>query len=192
MAARTMSKALLSCVAAVTILTVQPSQSAGLDRPGLVATLEKTPAIELTPATKAVDEPEAPPARNADPLASRGNPLWAIPVRALAATRDRPLFSASRRPPPPVIPEAPDPAPHPMPVAIKAAEPERPPVVLVGTIVSADARIAVLLNQTTKLVVQVREGDAESGWRVKAVSPRSTVMERGDKTVALEFPRSDN
>jgi general secretion pathway protein N len=79
-----------------------------------------------------------------------------------------------------------------MPVAIKAAEPERPPLVLVGTIVSADARIAVLLNQTTKLVVQVREGDAESGWRVKAVSPRSTVMERGDKTVAVEFPRSDN
>jgi hypothetical protein len=65
-------------------------------------------------------------------------------------------------------------------------------VVLVGTIVSADARIAVLLNQTTKLVVQVREGDAESGWRVKAVSPHSTVMEKGGKTVALEFPRSDN
>jgi general secretion pathway protein N len=192
MAARTMSKALLSCIAAVTLLTARHSQSAGLDRPGLMATLEKTSATEMTPAVKAVDEPEAPPARNSDPLASRGNPLWAIPVRALAATRDRPLFSASRRPPPPLIPEAPDPAPHPMPVAIKATEPERPPLVLVGTIVSADARIAVLLNQTTKLVVQVREGDAESGWRVKAVSPRSTVMEKGEKTVALEFPRSDN
>jgi general secretion pathway protein N len=128
MAARTMSKALLSCIAAVTLLTARHSQSAGLDRPGLMATLEKTSATEMTPAVKALDEPEAPPARNSDPLASRGNPLWAIPVRALAATRDRPLFSASRRPPPPVIPEAPDPAPHPMPVAIKAAETERPPV----------------------------------------------------------------
>ncbi len=28
-----------------------------------------------------------------------GNPLWAIPLSALTETRERPLFSASRRPP---------------------------------------------------------------------------------------------
>src|SRR5690348_5378824 len=30
-----------------------------------------------------------------------GNPLWSIPLSALAATRERPIFSASRRPPQP-------------------------------------------------------------------------------------------
>src|SRR5262245_27099301 len=35
-----------------------------------------------------------------DATSRGGNPLWTIPLRALAATRDRPLFSASRRPPP--------------------------------------------------------------------------------------------
>ena len=40
-----------------------------------------------------------------------GNPLWAIPsCSKLSATRDRPLFSASRRPPtPPAAPAAPEP-----------------------------------------------------------------------------------
>ena len=37
------------------------------------------------------------PSPNATPRA--GNPLWAIPLSALSATRDRPLFSTSRRPP---------------------------------------------------------------------------------------------
>jgi hypothetical protein len=33
------------------------------------------------------------------PTPSTGNPLWAIPLSLLTATRDRPLFSVSRRPP---------------------------------------------------------------------------------------------
>ena len=192
MAARTMSTRLFYWIAAFAVVTAQGSQGAGLDRPKLMATLDKASAIELTPASSADEGAQTPPAREPERTASRGNPLWAIPVRALAATRDRPLFSASRRPPSPVIPEAPEPAPRSMPVAIKAAEPERPPVILVGTIVNADMRIAVLLDQTTQLVVHVREGDEQSGWRVKAVSPRLAVMEKDDRTVSLEFPRSDN
>src|ERR1700704_3128577 len=46
-----------------------------------------------------------------------GNPLWGIPISALDATRERPVFSASRRPPmPPVVAErvvAPPPPPKP-------------------------------------------------------------------------------
>src|SRR5258708_33146709 len=34
---------------------------------------------------------------------STGNPLWAVPLDALSMTRERPLFSPSRRPPPPVV-----------------------------------------------------------------------------------------
>ena len=32
-----------------------------------------------------------------------GNPLWSIPLSALSATRERPIFSASRRPPQPAV-----------------------------------------------------------------------------------------
>src|ERR1700731_1377944 len=32
-----------------------------------------------------------------------GNPLWGIPISALDATRERPIFSASRRPPMPLV-----------------------------------------------------------------------------------------
>jgi len=49
-----------------------------------------------------------------------GNPLWGIPVSSLSVTQERPLFSASRRPPAPPAPLA----PPPMPVA---EAPPRPP-----------------------------------------------------------------
>ena len=38
-----------------------------------------------------------------------GNPLWAIPLRALTVTRDRPIFSPSRRPPAAAVIAAPAP-----------------------------------------------------------------------------------
>lgn len=140
MAARTMNAALFCCIATLATMSAQNSQSAGLDHPRLMATLDKSATIELPPATKGMEETDAPPTLKPEAPAPRGNPLWAIPVRAMTETRDRPLFSASRRPPTPVIPEAPDPAPRSMPVAVKPAEPEQPPVILVGTIVSADTR----------------------------------------------------
>src|SRR6478735_9031959 len=46
--------------------------------------------------------PTAPPRaeRPADPT---GNPLWAIPLSSLTATRERPLFLPSRRAPAPAV-----------------------------------------------------------------------------------------
>ena len=53
------------------------------------------------------------------PRSGAANPLWAIPLDSLTATRERPLFSVSRRPPPapvaaaaPIV-EAPPPPPPP-------------------------------------------------------------------------------
>src|SRR5262249_53698680 len=40
-----------------------------------------------------------------------GNPLWAIPLRSLSATRERPIFLPSRRPPAPRVVASPAPAP---------------------------------------------------------------------------------
>jgi hypothetical protein len=190
MATRTMNPALLTCIAMSAILFAQTSRSADIGRPELTATLEKTtePAIEpgrVSSFTEA-EAPQAAPSQDQPP--PRGNPLWAIPVRGLAATRDRPLFSASRRPPSPIVPSAPDTATRPAPAAIKVAPLERPTLVLLGTIVSANTRIAVVLNQTTNLVTRVREGEQEAGWRMMTVSLRSTIMERDDQFITLNLP----
>jgi general secretion pathway protein N len=190
-----MKKALLPCVVTAAVFTAANAWSAGRERPELRAALESAnaPIEQMPPALQgAAAIPDRGPATaNADAPTPKGNPLWAIPLRALAATRERPLFSASRRPPPPVVPSAPDPTAHALPVAIKEAEPERPPLLLIGTAVGADRRIAIFLNQTTKLVTQVREGEQESGWRVTAVSLHSTVVERDERTVTLLLPRPE-
>jgi general secretion pathway protein N len=130
-------------------------------------------------------EPDATP--TPAPAAAPGNPLWSIPLRALSATRERPLFSPSRRPPVPVIAAAPV-VPR-LPIAVKPAAPERPPLALVGTVVSAEKRVAILFNLTTRRVSQVLEGAEESGWRVRLVSPRSVVMEKDDRSVTLDLPK---
>lgn len=56
---------------------------------------------QAAPNLAAAKSPEARPAPPG------GNPLWGIPMDALSATRERPIFSASRRPPAP--PSAPMP-----------------------------------------------------------------------------------
>jgi hypothetical protein len=77
-------------------------------------------------------------------------------------------------------------------VAVEPAEPERPPLIPVGAIVSAGARIAVLLNQTRKLATRLKEGDDEAGWRVKAILPGSTVLEKGARSATLRLPKPGN
>src|SRR5471030_1478850 len=57
---------------------------------------------------------------------SVGNAVWAIPLSKLSMTRDRPIFSPSRRPaPPPVRPTIAKP--------VEPTEPEQPTLKLVGT-----------------------------------------------------------
>jgi hypothetical protein len=107
--------------------------------------------------------PPARPAPGPNARARNGNPLWAIPLSALTATRERPLFSESRRPPivaSPIVAPPPqrqgDPAPPP---------PEQPSFTLVGTIVSPKASVAVLQgsNLRTIRVLTGREHAAHGG-----------------------------
>ena len=44
--------------------------------------------------------PRAPPAAARERPAPSGNPLWTLPLKQLSITRERPIFSPSRRPPP--------------------------------------------------------------------------------------------
>src|SRR5271154_2589645 len=102
-------------------------------------------------------------ATDRDAAASAGNPLWAIPLNALTATRDRPLFSASRRPPALAVGTVAPPPSHPPPAA--PAPPERPPLTLMGTIIGAESSIALVSNSSTQVVSRLRVGEENSGWR---------------------------
>src|SRR5260370_26332814 len=90
------------------------------------ATAQERPARVLaSPQAEGREKEESPSqwvgARsNAEPPAPAGNPLWALPLERLSITRERPIFSPSRRPPTPapsyvapvaVWPAAPPPGP---------------------------------------------------------------------------------
>ena len=124
------------------------------------------------------------PDPNAAPRA--GNPLWAIPLSTLAATRDRPLFSASRRPP---IVAAPIVAPPQKQEALAPPPPERPLVKLVGTIVSPEASVAILQGSNAEAISRLRVGQENDGWRVRGIGLRSIVVEKGEQSIELGLPR---
>jgi general secretion pathway protein N len=153
-----------------------------IDQPPASALEGASPVNTFAPAA-------APPTSRRTNPATAANPLWAVPLRTLTATRERPLFSPSRRPPTPVIAAAPAPAPRPMPVALRPAPPEEPPFLLLGTIVSEDQKFAFLFNTNTKLVKRVKEGEQEDGWRVVVVDFRSSVVQKDERTVTLGLPK---
>jgi general secretion pathway protein N len=117
--------------------------------------------------------------------APAGNPLWAIPIKALSATRERPIFSPSRRPPAPAVAAAPY-APPPQPA--KPAEPDRPQLSLVGTIAGDTEGFGIFLDRSANTVLRLKTGEAHKGWILREVRGRETVLEKGDRTVTLALP----
>ena len=121
--------------------------------------------------------------------APTGNPLWSIPLSALSVTRDRPVFSASRRPPPRavaaarVVPIAPPPPPP--------AAPEHPSLALVGAVVGENDAIAVFLDTANQGVVRLRRGEDHAGWTLSSVLPREVVLKKGEQTETLALQRQD-
>ena len=147
------------------------------------ATLREMAAGQTSPNT------EQPPAAPKDAGVRRpppgGNPLWGIPISALDATRERPIFSASRRPPmQPVVAQrvsAPPPPPTP-------AEPEQPLLTLVGTAIGKPKNVAVVLDRSTRTLVRLHVGEAVSGWILRAVDSRTMTVEKNSQTVTLALP----
>jgi hypothetical protein len=179
----------VALLALAVVLVAERSFGAERDRTPVTAALENAAVLSAPDMSSTPPQPDLMPAPTPEPAAAPGNPLWSIPLRALSATRERPLFSPSRRPPAPIIAAAPAPVVARLPIAVKPTEPERPPLALVGTVVSAEKRVAILFNLTTRRVMQVLEGAEESGWRVRLVSPRSVVVEKDDRSVTLDLPK---
>lgn len=120
------------------------------------------------------------------PQPGQGNPLLTIPLESLRATRERPLFSATRRPPPPVVTEG---AKVSEPVsAPKPSEPEKPQVALVGVVHGPLIDIAVFLDETDKSLMRLRVGQSVRGWIVHDLDARAATLEKAKQQVKLELP----
>ena len=118
-----------------------------------------------------------------DQVMERPNPLWALPIASLTATRERPIFSPSRRPSLPVVPPAPQ--AH---QSVRGNEPDRPLLVLVGTVAGATEGIAVFQNENSKDIVRLRTGESHSGWTLTAVKPREVTLLHDRKIAILAIP----
>ena len=122
------------------------------------------------------------------PLPS-GNPLWAIPLSVLTATQERPIFSASRRPPQRAVTAPVDRVIAPPPP--KAAVPERPSLALIGAVVGESDAIAVFLDQTSQKIVRLHQGESHAGWELNSVQPREVKLRKADRTEVLALKRQD-
>lgn len=98
------------------------------------------------------------------------------------AMLQRPLFSPTRRPPPPVKPFVADP--------IKAVELQAavPNVFLSGIILGNGHGIALLHRPQDQSAVRVPLGGEIDGWTVAEIRPRALVLRQGERSVTVEMP----
>jgi general secretion pathway protein N len=134
-------------------------------------------------------KPLAGPRRDLAKLPVSGNPLWSVPLSVLTATQERPIFAASRRPPPRAVTgpriEAVEVA------APKAAEPEHPALALIGAVVGDNDAIAVFLDRTNNGIVRLRAGASHAGWVLSSVSRREVTLRKDDQTEVLVLQRQE-
>jgi hypothetical protein len=149
-----------------------------------VPTVLDRPPTLITPFSVDADQDDT--ARAPAPGPS-GNPLWAVPLSSLTATRERPLFLPSRRQPMPVVAGPPPTPVQPRPAA-PPAEPERPQLSLVGTIASATDGIGVFIDDATRDVVRIKTGEGYAGWVLRSVSGREVTFENGRRSATLSLP----
>jgi general secretion pathway protein N len=118
------------------------------------------------------------------------NPLWAIPLGSLTATRDRPVFSPSRRVPAPAVAAAPvEPA---KPVYVPPPEPEKPQLSLVGVVTGISGGFAVFLNTATHDILRLKLGEGNEGWVLRSVKGREAVLEKNHQTAVIGLPASED
>jgi len=105
------------------------------------------------------------------------NPLAAQSLEGLAATRDRPLFSAQRRPPAaPRFVAAPPPPPPP---------PAEPPQVAVYGIVAESNGARAMVRANGDKIIGVRVGDDIGGWKVTKIERRQIELSLADRAVSF-------
>ena len=110
------------------------------------------------------------------------NPLWVIPLGSLTPTRERPIFSPSRRPP---AVAAPAPVQQPRPVPQVS---QRPPFTLLGAIRGEKSDLAIFRDDTTQMIVRLKVGEGHLGWMLQAVQKREAILQKEHDTATFELP----
>jgi hypothetical protein len=96
----------------------------------------------------------------------------------LSATRERPLFSSTRRPPEPVEePEAP----------AQIAEGGNMPFELVGVVIGDEVNAAIFRNTESKEETRVARGDKIGNWNLEEVAARAVVLGANGKRVRMRL-----
>lgn len=167
---------LLISAAATACLIVAPvccRADTFLDLGGLMPRAAPVPELPSSGDSAVANESEA------------GNPLWGIPLRSLQESRERPLFSPSRRPPLAAISAAPPPQPA---KAVVMRQPDEPELNLLGVIVGRGEGYAVFLKNATHTVIRLKTGEDEDGWILRSVAEREAVLEKNHRTAIVRLP----
>jgi general secretion pathway protein N len=172
-------------------LAVKPGEDLFAPAGGASVATPPAPAASSPAFNPLMAPPPAAAVATGSGRALTGNPLWAIPLTSLTATRERPLFAPSRRVPPVARVAAPvAAAPSPPP---KPAEPEKPQLTLLGTVAGGRlaAGVGLFLDPVSKTVVSLKAGDNHKGWTLRAVWPRQVELARGLDSAVLDLPQPD-
>src|SRR5687767_6594255 len=120
-------------------------------------------------------EPMPPP--EPPPSPANANPISALDLDSLTATRELPLFTPSRTPPA-VVDAEPEFEPEPaFEEEIVETDPEPPPLELIGIVVTEAEQVVLLLDQSTGEVQRIRPGDDFQGWTVSIIDSRTVELE---------------
>ncbi len=128
-------------------------------------------------------KPIGAPDRAASQPVPRGNPLWSVPLSAMTATQERPIFSVSRRPPQRAV-VAPSAEVENAPAPAKVAE-GPPPLALVGAVVGDGDSIAVFIDRASLKTIRLRPGEAHAGWVLSSVLRREVTLKKDDRTETI-------
>lgn len=117
----------------------------------------------------------------ADAAPALANPVAALSLEQLSATRERPLFSPIRR-----VPAAPEPPPPPV-AAAPEAPPPPPTLTLFGIVMHPEGARALVRAAASNDLLRLRLGDMVDGWEVAEIGRTELVLRLGERveTVAL-------
>jgi general secretion pathway protein N len=119
---------------------------------------------------------EQAPQAKIDPAAAPVSPLAAQPLDRFSVTRDRPLFSPTRRPP----------APPPAAAALPPPPPPPPPdVLLLGVVMDGDDAHALVRTGAAGKILRLRIGDEIGGWKVGQIESRKVVLLLNGRTATF-------
>jgi general secretion pathway protein N len=149
---------------------------------GVVQARAETTDKAMSSTGPEIDRAASPaPKASTNPGGPVANPILATPLSQLSVTRDRPIFSPSRRPPAapalPVIAKAVEPA--------KPMQPETPPLILVGTVAGEDSGIAVFVEQSGENSVRLRLNESHQGWTLQSIQGREVTLLKDQKSSVL-------